>query len=167
MAERGLGPEEAGYTGVVDVGIVLVSLFNNPLRNDAIEFMGEVLARRNLAAIPTSTFLGAYHIATRYLRCPKDIVAREVKDTLSLSSPAFVEDVSLEAVKEAVEVAMAHGVESWDGYLVSLARSFKAPVIYSLDEGFKKISDISLVMPFPGEKLEEYHNWVRRLLAQD
>jgi predicted nucleic acid-binding protein len=161
-----LGAEEDGYSGVVDVGVVMVSLFNNPLRNDAIEFIGEVLSRKNLAAIPTSTFLGAYHIATRYLQCPKDLIAREIKETLSLSSPAFVEDVSIEIVKEAVEVAMAHDIESWDGYLVSIARSFKAPVIYSLDEDFRKISDISLVVPFSKEKVEEYHNWVRSLLTQ-
>lgn len=166
MVERGLGAEEARYSGVVDVGIVLVSLFNNPLRNDAVEFIGEVLSRKNLAAIPTSTFLGAYHIATRYLHCPKDLIAREIKETLNLSSPAFVEDASIEIVKEALDIAMAHNIESWDGYLVSMARSFKAPVIYSLDESFRKISDISLVMPFSREKVEEYHNWVRSLLTQ-
>jgi predicted nucleic acid-binding protein len=161
-----LGTEKDGYSGVVDVGIVLVSLFNNPLRNDAIGFIGEVLSRRNLAAIPTSIFLGAYHIATRYLHCPKDLIAREIKETLSIPSPAFVEDVSIETVKEAVDIAMAHDIESWDGYLVSLARDFKAPVIYSLDEGFRKIPDISLVVPFSREKIDEYHKWVRNLLAR-
>jgi hypothetical protein len=145
----------------------LVSLFNNPLRREAVEFIGDVLSRKNLAAIPCSTFLGAYHIATKYLRCPMDLVAKEIKVTLSVSSPAFVEDVSMETVKEAVDVAMAHDVESWDGYLVSLARSFKAPVIYSLDEGLRKIPDISLVMPFSEGKVEEYHSWVRGLLGQD
>lgn len=166
MGERGLGAEEAGYSGVVDVGIVLVSLFNNPLRNDAVEFMGNVLSRKNLAAIPISTFLGAYHIATRYLRCSKDLVAKEIKETLSLSSPSIVEDISIETAEEAVDIAMAHNIESWDGYLVSMARSFKAPVIYSLDESFRRIPDISLVIPFPKEKVEEYHDWVHALLAR-
>lgn len=165
MAERGLGAEEARYSGVVDVSIVLVSLFNNPLRSGAIEFMGEVLSRKNLAAIPTSAFLGAYHIATRYLRCPKDLIAKEIKETLNLASPAFVEDISIDAVQEAVDIAMAHDIESWDGCLVAMARSFKAPVIYSLDEGFRKILDVSLIIPFSMEKVEKYHNWVRTLIG--
>jgi len=148
------------------VGVVLVSLFNNPLREDALEFIGDVLSRKNLAAIPTSVFLGAYHIATRYLRCPGDLVAREIGATLGVASPAFVEDVSIEAVVEAVGAAMAHDIESWDGYLVSLARGFRAPVIYSLDESLGRVPDISLVVPFPKEKVEAYHGWVHSLLEQ-
>jgi predicted nucleic acid-binding protein len=161
-----LDAKETRYSGVVDVGIVLVSFFDNPLREDALEFMSEVLSRKNLAAIPTSTFLGAYHIATRYLHCPKDLIAREIKETLSLSSPAFVEDISIETVMEAIDVALAHNLESWDGYLVSLARSFKAPIIYSLDENFKKVPDVSLLIPFPKEKIQKYHRWVRKLIRE-
>lgn len=164
MGERGLGKEEAGYTGIVDVGVVLVFLFNNPLREEALNFLGEVLSRKNLAAIPTSTFLGAYHIATRYLRCPGDLIAKEIKETLSLASPAFIEDISIEAIEEAVDVAMSYSLESWDGYLIALARSFKAPVVYSMDRGFEKVPDISLAVPFSEEKVEEYHHWVGRLL---
>lgn len=165
MAERRLGEKEAGYSGIVDVGIVLVSLFNNPLRDNALNFMEDIFLRKNLAAIPTSTFFGAYHIATKYLRCPKDLIAKEIEETLNLASPAFVEDISIETAREAIDIAVAHGVESWDGYLVSLARSFKAPVIYSLDENFRGIPDISLVIPFSSEKVKEYHRWVRSLLA--
>jgi len=143
-----------------------VSLFSNPLRDDALEFMEEVLSRKNLAAIPAAAFLGAYHIATRYLGCAKDLVAKEIKETLSVSSSAFVEDIPIEIVNEAVDIAGAYNIESWDGYLVSLARSFRAPVIYSLDESFGKIPDVSLVMPFSREKIRQYHAWVRSLRAQ-
>lgn len=156
--------EKAGYAGIVDVSIILVSLFENPLRESAIDFLGNVLSGRIPAAIPTSTFLGAYHVATRYLNCPKDLIATEIKETLSLGSPAFVEDISIEAVIEAVDAAMAYNIESWDGYLVALARSLNSPVIYSLDQDFKKIPDISLVVPFSEEKVKEYHRWIEKLL---
>ena len=161
-----MGAEEAGYSGVVDVGVVLVSLFDNPLRDDALEFIGDVLSRKVLAAIPTSTFLGAYHVATRYLGCPRDLVVREIESTLGVASPAFVEDISLDVVREAVSAAMGYNIESWDGYLVALARGFKAPVIYSLDEGLGKVSDIRLVVPFVREKVVEYHVWIRGLLGR-
>ncbi len=166
MDERKLGQEKVRYTGVVDVNIVLVSLFENPLRESGIDFLGEVLSGNKSAAIPTSTLLGAYHIATRYLSCSRDLIAKEIKEFLSLDSPAFVEDISIEAVKEAVNIAMAHNIESWDGYLVAMARSFKAPVIYSLDNDFKKIPDISLVVPFSEESVKEYHRWVEELLRR-
>ncbi|NOZ58039.1 MAG: PIN domain-containing protein [Euryarchaeota archaeon] len=146
------------------MSIVLVSLFENPLRGSAVDFLGDVLSGRVPAAVPTSAFLGAYHIATRYLKCPRDLIAAEVKETLSLASPAFVEDLSIEAVKEAVDAAMAYNIESWDGYLVALARSLNSPVIYSLDRDFKKIPDLSLVVPFSEEEVEEYHGWIERLL---
>jgi predicted nucleic acid-binding protein len=165
MDKRGLGEEEAGYSGVVDVGIVLVSLFDNPLRHHALDFLEEVLSRKNQAAIPNTAFLGAYHIATRYLRCPRDLIAREIKETLALASPAFLEDIPPEAVQEAVDVAMAHGLESWDGYLVSLARRSGTPVIYSLDRGFEKVPDVSLVVPFPRKTVRAYHRWVKGLLG--
>ncbi len=155
--------KETGYTGVVDVSIVLVSLFENPLRESAIDFLGNILSGKISAAIPTSTFLGAYHIATRYLHCPRDLIAMEIKETLKLNSPAFFEDISAEAVVEAMDVAVAYNIESWDGYLVALARSLNSPVVYSLDEDFKKIPDISLVVPFSDEKVEEYHRWINKL----
>ena len=156
--------EKAGYSGVVDVSIIVVSLFENPLRESAIDFLGDVLSGKTPAAIPASTFLGAYHIATRYLNCPRDLIAAEIKETLSLGSPAFVEDISVETVIEAVDAAMAYNVEPWDGYLGALARSLNSPVIYSLDRDFKKIPDVSLVVPFSEEKVREYHRWIEKLL---
>jgi len=47
---------------------------------------------------------------------------------------------------------------------VALARSLKSPVIYSLDQDFKKIPDVSLVVPFSEEKVKEYHRWIEKLL---
>ncbi len=78
MDERKLGQEKVRYSGVVDVNIVLVSLFENPLRESGIDFL-EVLLRNKSAAIPTSTLLGAYHIATRYLSCSRDLIAKEIE----------------------------------------------------------------------------------------
>jgi len=158
-----LDKEKTVYNGVVDVSIILVSLFENPLRNSALDFLEKVLANKISAAIPTSTFLGAYHIAINCLLCPKDLVAKEIKETLKFAFPCLIEDISLEVVNEAIDIAVSYNIESWDGYLVSLARNLRASIIYSLDRDFQKVPDISLVIPFNEEELMEYHKWLKKL----
>ncbi len=162
-----MGKIEAGYNGIIDVSVIAVYLFENPLRNEAIEFMEEVLKRENPAGIPVSCFLGAYHITTRYLKCPRDLIAREIKETLKVDSPAFIPDLDIDVVLDGIEAAETYNIESWDGYLVSLARGYKTPVIYSLDKGFKKVPDISLIMPFSERGITEYHTWIKTLKSPE
>jgi hypothetical protein len=46
--------------GVVDVSIIVVSLFRNPLGEEAVKFLRDVLSRRTKAAIPVTSVLGAF-----------------------------------------------------------------------------------------------------------
>jgi predicted nucleic acid-binding protein len=104
--------------------------------------------------------VGAYHIATRYLRISKLPLKKILGGLLSSRSPALYPHVSPELVIDALDYSTVYSVESWDGYLIALARSLGIRIIYSLDEELSKIKDIAVINPFPKEKVEEYHHYI-------
>jgi hypothetical protein len=65
--------------GVVDVSIVIPSCFENPLKAHSIDLLADVLTQRKRAILPVSAILGAYHIATRYMRVPRLTVKKYLK----------------------------------------------------------------------------------------
>lgn len=117
--------------GVVDVGIIVVSLFKNPLQERGVEFLSEVLLRRRRAAIPVTVALGAFHIATKYLRLPAAEVRKVLTKMLEMRSPAFYPYVFPEDAVDAIDYAAYYRVESWDGYLVKLAKSIGNSIIHT------------------------------------
>ncbi len=150
--------------GVVDVGPIILSHFENPAKDAAIEFLSDVLKWRRRCIIPTSTILGAYHILTRYLRVEKVSAYEALMRTLRTRSPAFYENISVEAVLNSLTNALGYSIESWDGYIVSLAKKFRAAV-YTTDLNLiRKVRDVPVVNPIPDEVFDEYNKWLRESL---
>jgi predicted nucleic acid-binding protein len=58
-------------------------------------------------------------------------------------------------------------VESWDGYIVKLARSIGNSIVYTLDEELRKIKDIIVVNPFPQDLVKQYHQYIKRKLHRN
>jgi len=57
-------------------------------------------------------------------------------------------------------------VESWDGYILSLAKAVGAPVIYTIDRGLaRKVKDLIVHNPIPREIFDKYNRWLREKLA--
>ena len=152
--------------GVVDVGIIVVSLFKNPLQERAVELLSHILLQRKRATIPVAAILGAYHVATKYLKLPAVEVKKALVEMLETKSPAFYPYVFPEDAADALNYATYYRVESWDGYLVKLAKSIGNNIIYTLDESLRRIRDIIVVNPFPQELVEEYHKFIQRKLAR-
>ena len=150
--------------GVVDVSIIVPTCFENPLKKLATDFLGEVLSLRRKAIIPVTAVLGAYHIATRYLRAPRRVVKKILVEMLETRSPALYPRVSVLMAVEALDVATTYNIESWDGYIIALAQSFKTKIVYTLDSELKKVREIIVVNPFPPEKVDEYHEYLQALL---
>ena len=150
--------------GVVDVGILVVSLFRNPLQEAAADFLASVLLQRRRAAIPVTAVLGAFHVATRYLRLPPLEVKKMLGEMLETGSPAFYPYVRPEDALDALEYAVYYRVESWDGYLVRLARSIGSNIVYTLDEELRRVEGLLVVNPFPRELVEQYHEYIRSRL---
>jgi len=153
--------ESSGFEGIVDVSIVVPVTFDNPLKEEAVEFLAEVLSRRKRAIIPITSVIGAYHIATRYLRAPRVAVKKVLEGLLRTRSPALYPYVTSELAMDSLEYAATYNVESWDGYLIALSKSLGAGVIYSLDEKLAKVREITVVSPFPRKKVLEYHKWIK------
>jgi predicted nucleic acid-binding protein len=150
--------------GVVDVGIIVPSCFENPLKEQSTVFLADVLSQSRRAAIPVTSVIGAYHIATRYLRVPRMTVKKVLWGILGTGSPALYGQVSPQTAKDALDYASIYGIESWDGYLISLARSLRSTVVFSLDEELKKVREITPVNPFPKQEVELYHEFLKEKL---
>lgn len=149
-----------GYEGTVDVSAIVPACFNNPLKNHAINFLAEVLNQKRRALIPVSAVIGAYHIATRYLKASKLAVKKVLEGLLRTKSPALYPYVSPELAMDSLDYASAYHVEAWDGYLIALSRSLGVKVVYSMDEELAKVKEMIVVNPFPEDKLAEYREWI-------
>lgn len=152
--------------GVVDVSILVPVCFENPLKELAANFVAEALAGRSRAIVPVTSVMGAYHIATRYLGTPRLAVKKVLEGILRTKSPSLYSEVAPELAEDALNYAVAYGVESWDGYLIALTRSLGAKTIYSLDEELSKVKEVSVSRPFPREKLDEYHEYVKGVIKR-
>ena len=155
------GENSAYPNGVVDVGIVVPTCFDNPLKEHSTAFLADVLTQKKQAAIPITAVIGAYHIATRYLRVPRMTVKKILGGILRTGSPALYRHVSPQIAQDALDYASTYNIESWDGYLISLARSLGSTVVFSLDEELQKVREITVVNPFPQKDVERYHEFLK------
>ena len=102
--------ESLAYEGIVDVSILVVAHFDNPLRKAAMGFLKDILLMSRRAALPLSAFLGSYHILTRYVRANRHIVAKALRETLNSRSPAFYEDLKTDDTIDSLEYAEAFDI---------------------------------------------------------
>jgi len=154
-------------SGIVDVGIIVISHFENPARLEALVFLKKVLKREIKALIPVTTFLGAYYIMINCLRLPRKEVKDSLIRTLEVKSPAFYEDVSVEDAILAIDYACIYNIESWDGYLVSLAKRFGCNVIYSIDKKLSRAEGIVVINPISEEKMKKYHEFIKKFTRKN
>jgi len=159
-----MSKENSGsINGVVDVSIIVVSHFENPIKIHALNFLKKVLSFKIRAVIPTTAFIGAYHILTNYLKVPRKIAGDSLRRTLSIKSKAIYEDISRNDAIEAIEYAIIYKIESWDGYLISLAKKLGSNIIYTLDKKLSKVEEIIVVNPIPKDDLIKYHKFIKNL----
>ena len=149
---------------MLDVSVIVVACFDNPLKEHSVSFLSDVLARRKRVALPVSSMMGAYHIATRYLRVAKISAKKVLGGILATRSPALYPQITPDLAIDALEYATYYDIESWDGYLVSLAGSLGTTIVYSLDKELAKTKEITVINPFPEEAVEQYHEFMRKTL---
>jgi len=154
----------ASPEGVLDVGVLVPLCFENPLKEEAVHFVSDVLTLKKPAVIPLTALLGAYHIVTRYLKVPPIQVKKVLLGLLETDSPAVYPLVSSDMVSDAIDYATAYNIESWDGYLISLSIKLGSSIIYSIDEDLSKVREVTVVNPFSTTKVKEYHSFIRGML---
>ena len=62
---------------------------------------------------------------TQYLRITRDDAVSALEKTLSIDSPAFYEEITRFDALNAIRCAGINKIQSWDGYLIEIARRFK------------------------------------------
>ena len=152
--------------GVLDVSILIPACFENPLKEHSITFLSEIMLQKKRAVLPTPAVIGAYHIATRYLRVPKIAVKKVMEGILRSGSPALYPHITPEIAADGLDYATAYDIESWDGYLISLTRSLGSTIVYSLDKELSKVKEITVVNPFPQDKVKQYHEFIETRLRE-
>ena len=152
--------------GVLDVSILIPACFENPLKEHSITFLSEIMLQKKRAVLPTPAVIGAYHIATRYLRVPKIAVKKVMEGILRSGSPALYPHITPEIAADGLDYATAYDIESWDGYLISLTRSLGSTIVYSLDKDLSKVKEITVVNPFPQDKVKQYHEFIETRLRK-
>lgn len=148
------------------MGILVPACFENPLEDEGIRFISDVLSGRRPGTIPLTSILGAYHILTRYLRVPRLAVKGVLEGLLRTDSPALYSATPRRIVSDALDYAAAYSIESWDGYLVALCRSLGSTIVYSMDKELERVREVTVVNPYPADKVEEYHSFIRGLVER-
>lgn len=153
--------QKTGIDGIVDVGLIVISHCKNPAQKVALDFLKEILTRRKQCLIPVSCFLGAYFILTDYLHIDEDEASKLLRRTLETQSQAFYEDIDTSMGINSLRNASKYLIESWDGYLVAIAKAHSTSKIYSLDKKLeRKIDDINVINPLSKKITRKYHKWV-------
>ncbi|MGQ9469583.1 MAG: PIN domain-containing protein [Nitrososphaerales archaeon] len=158
------GGSSAYHEGVLDVSILIPTCFENPLKEYSIAFLSEVLTQKKRVALPVSAIVGAYHIATRYLRVPKMAVKKVLEGILRSGSQALYPHITPEIALDGLDYATVYDIEPWDGYIISLTRSLGATLVYSLDQELSRVKEIIVANPFPQDKVKQYHEFIEAKL---
>lgn len=152
--------------GILDVGPLTIAHFSNPIQKDMIQFLSKILSNQLRIIIPYSCFLGAYHILTRYLKVSRFDSKAALMETLMLESPLFFPQIDHLHILTSLDLASIHNIESWDAYLISLAKGFGTRNIYTIDQKLQKVIDINVINPLSDEKMQEYHEWLTTKLQK-
>ncbi len=150
--------------GILDVGPLVIAHYTNPIQEQMIDFLAQIFEGNRNIIIPLSTFIGAYHILTRYLKISRFEAKSALVRTLQLNSPLFYPVVDKIHVLTAMDFASIHNIESWDAYLIALGKSLGTRNIYTIDKKLRKIREINVILPVLEEELEKYHQWLKKQL---
>jgi predicted nucleic acid-binding protein len=155
-----------GIEGVLDTGIIVISHFENPIKIEMLTFLKEIFSGERRILIPLTTFMGAYHILTKYLGVDRYNAKVSLSETLNINSPLFFEDVNKFTVFNAIDYSSVNNIESWDAYLINLAKQFNTHNLYTIDMKLKKLRDISILNPVSEEKFAEYQEFLKELFKK-
>lgn len=134
--------------------------------DDGVAFVSDVLSGRKPYILPLTSVLCAYHILTRYLRVPRLAVKSVLGGLMRTGSPALYAETPRLVVSDALDYASVYSIESWDGYLVALCRNLGSTIVYSMDREFERVREVTVVNPYPADKVKEYHSFIRELVER-
>lgn len=94
--------------GVIDVGVLLPSVFDNPPKE--MKLYRVCAIRRKACVLPISSVIRAYHNATRYLKIPR-VPARKILGSILLSgSVSLYQDVDVEVANDGLDYSSTYGI---------------------------------------------------------
>lgn len=147
--------------GIIDTGIIVIAHFENPLQKNMLNLLKDIFNGNKRILIPLTTFVGAYHILTSYLRVSHIDAKMALIETLKIDSNYFFPLVSQKIITEGIDIASVNKIESWDGYLVALARLFQTSNIYSVDKKLRTKTQLNIIYPVSDEELVKYHQFLQ------
>lgn len=152
--------------GIVDTGIIVTAHFQNPIQQDMLKFLKDIFIGNSHFLIPLTTFVGAYHILTQYLKVSRYNARISLNKTLELGSNYFYEDIQKSIVFNAIDYASVQQIECWDAYLIMIGKKFHTNNLYTIDIKLKKISDFNIINPVSQTKFNEYQKFLKDLFKK-
>ncbi len=147
--------------GIIDTGIIVIAHFENPIQSKILNLLQDIFQGKKRLLIPLTTFVGAYHILTSYLRVSHFDAKTALTETLKIDSNYYFPLVDQKTIIEGIDIATINKIESWDGYLLSLARLFQTSNIYSIDKKLRKKTTFNIIFPVEEADLVKYHNFLK------
>ena len=129
MSKTKLEFDSIQVDGIIDVGIIVIAHFSNPLQQKMVQFLRDIIQGKKNIVIPLTTFIGAYHILTRYLGISRYQAKSALISTLNLESSLFYPRIDTVITINTLDMSSVYNIESWDGYLFALANLFQTNLI--------------------------------------
>lgn len=156
-----MGEEEVGFEAVVDVGPLAICVVDNPVRGEALDWLTKVLKGEIRCVVPFSSVMGAHIVATRYLGANPGEVAYRLGLLVGVGKVLWFSDLSLSRVRRVFSLVEKYGVDSWDGYLLTVMEDFDIHQIYTFDlEDFGNIVGVKPLLPISQKAFQEFMRWV-------
>ena len=152
---------------LIDVGILVLGLEkNNPLRQKYLEIIEKCVKGKIEAYIPYTVILGTYHVLTTRFKVDSSDALDILKTFMGSRKIKWISDMDHVVVLRSLETASKLRVESWDGYILALAKRYGIQIIYSIDTDLAKEEGIEVHgLPTAGEKsiLDKYLRNLKKL----
>jgi hypothetical protein len=120
--------------GIIDTGIIVIAHFENPIQDKMLKLLKDIFGGKKRILIPLTTFVCYFPLVDQ-----KNVI-------------------------EGIDIASINKIESWDGYLMSLARLFQTSTIYSVDKKLKNKTQMNIIIPVSDSSMEDYHKFLNETI---
>ncbi len=130
---------------LIDVGVLVLALEkNNPIRQKYLGIIEKCVRGEIRAYIPYTVILGTYHVLTTRFKVKPSDALDILKTFMESRKIRWIVDMNHAIILRSLEIASKLGIESWDGYILALAKKYGISVIYSIDTDLTKEGKIEV-----------------------
>ena len=149
---------------LIDVGVLVLAFEkNNPVRQKYLEIIEKCVKGEIEAYIPYTVILGTYHVLTTRFKVKPSDALDILKIFMESRKIRWIADIDHTVVLMSLEIASNLRIESWDGYILALAKKYKISIIYSIDADLAKEEGIEVRGLLSDDEEKMLDEYIRKL----